>query len=291
MKKITILFVFLICLVGFSQTNNSRNVPISYLGDNNPTYAQSEPRVSSNLEITASGVGDCDIGNVDPTGFGVGNFGSNYLIGVAFTLEEEGTINSINLIGNDNGSLVQMAVYNDLTGVPNDLIVFSEIAEVVNGMNVYPVTPTVIPPGDYWIMAVFEVSGNNSNVFIGGGKTVFYTDLPFGDPIPLNAQDFLSYENQDFLFSLDITCEVLGNNDNTIEGFSFYPNPVTDAINLSSIENIERVTIYNILGQKVIDQDINATSSQLNVSSLVTGAYLIQVSVDSRTATYKVLKN
>jgi len=65
MKKITLMFVFFICLVGFSQTNNSRNAPISYLDDNNPTYAQSEPRVSSNVEITASGVGDCDIGNVD----------------------------------------------------------------------------------------------------------------------------------------------------------------------------------------------------------------------------------
>jgi hypothetical protein len=60
---------------------------------------------------------------------------------------------------------------------------------------------------------------------------------------------------------------------------------------LSSIENIERVTIYNILGQKVIDQDINATSSQLNVANLVTGAYLIQVYVDGKTATYKVLNN
>ena len=92
-------------------------------------------------------------------------------------------------------------------------------------------------------------------------------------------------------FSLEVFCELLGTNDNTIEGFSFYPNPATDAINLSSTENIERVTIYNILGQKVIDQDINATSSQLNVSNLVTGAYLMQVSVDGKTATYKVLKN
>ena len=91
-------------------------------------------------------------------------------------------------------------------------------------------------------------------------------------------------------FSLEVFCELLGTNDNTIEGFSFYPNPATDAINLSSTENIERVTIYNILGQKVIDQDINATSSQLNVSNLVTGAYLMQVSVDGKTATYKVLK-
>jgi hypothetical protein len=60
---------------------------------------------------------------------------------------------------------------------------------------------------------------------------------------------------------------------------------------LSSIENIERVTIYNILGQKVIDQDINGTSSQLNITNLVTGTYLMQVSVDGKTATYKVLKN
>ena len=289
MKKFTLMFVFFICLVGFSQTNNSRNAPISYLDDNNPTYAQSEPRVSSNVEITASGVGDCDIGNVDASGFPSGVIGANYLIGVAFTLEEEGTINSINSISLETSSLVQMAVYNDLTGVPDDLIVFSEIAEVVNGMNVYPVTPTVIPPGDYWIMAVYELA-IDSRVKQGTDNTVYYTELPFGDPIPTNASGFISYVGQDFLFSLDITC-VLGTNDNTIEGFSFYPNPATDAINLNSTENIERVTIYNILGQKVIDQDINTTSSQLNVSNLVTGAYLMQVSVDGKTATYKVLKN
>ncbi|MBT3872766.1 MAG: hypothetical protein HOF75_09095, partial [Flavobacteriaceae bacterium] len=53
MKKITFMFIFLICSVGFSQTNNSGNVPISDLGDNNPTYAQSEPIVSSNVETIA----------------------------------------------------------------------------------------------------------------------------------------------------------------------------------------------------------------------------------------------
>ena len=58
MKKITFMFIFLIYSVGFSQTNNSGNVPISDLGDNNPTYAQSEPRVSSNVEtITISSLG------------------------------------------------------------------------------------------------------------------------------------------------------------------------------------------------------------------------------------------
>ncbi|MGY8884834.1 MAG: hypothetical protein ACKVKI_04900, partial [Flavobacteriales bacterium] len=151
------------------------------------------------------GENDCGIGNVEPDGEG-GNFGVDYLLGVSYTLEEEGTINSINMIGNGGGSLVQMAVYNDLGGVPDDLIVFSEIAEVGNGMTVYPVTPTVIPPGDYWIMAVYEFQGDHSNVLQETGNPVYYTALPFGDPIPTNASDFLSYADRDFLYSLDITC-------------------------------------------------------------------------------------
>ena len=149
------MFVFFICLVGFSQTNNSRNAPISYLDDNNPTYAQSEPRVSSNVEITASGVGDCDIGNVDASGFPSGVIGANYLIGVAFTLEEEGTINSINSISLETSSLVQMAVY--------ELAIDSRVKQ-------------------------------------GTDNTVYYTELPFGDPIPTNASGFISYVGQDFLF-------------------------------------------------------------------------------------------
>ena len=88
-----------------------------------------------------------------------------------------------------------------------------------------------------------------------------------------------------------ISVGVLSTNDNVIEGFSYYPNPSSDVINLSAKQNIEKAAIYNILGQKVIDQNINATSSRLNVANLNTGTYLMQVTVDGKTATYKILKN
>jgi hypothetical protein len=84
--------------------------------------------------------------------------------------------------------------------------------------------------------------------------------------------------------------EVLGLNNNVIEGFTFYPNPSLDVINLTATENIERVSIYNMLGQKVIDQNINAISSQLDVANLVTGTYLMLVSADGKTASHKVTK-
>ena len=115
---------------------------------------------------------------------------------------------------------------------------------------------------------VFEaISGNTYYIYVSGFDTA----------------------SGEYILNADV--EQLAINDNTNEGFSFYPNPSTGTINLSAIYNIEKVTIYTLLGQKVLDQTINAISSQLNVVNLVTGAYLMQVSVDGKTATYKVLKN
>ncbi|MDB9828876.1 T9SS type A sorting domain-containing protein, partial [Flavobacteriaceae bacterium] len=85
-----------------------------------------------------------------------------------------------------------------------------------------------------------------------------------------------------FSEAIPFTTLALGLADSTIEGFTFYPNPSSDVINLTATENIEKVAIYNLLGQKVLDQNINATSSQLNVASLVTGTYLMEVSADAK---------
>ncbi len=82
----------------------------------------------------------------------------------------------------------------------------------------------------------------------------------------------------------------LGVDSNEIEGFAFYPNPTNDIVNLSSVENIEKVALYNILGQKLMDLNVNATTTELNVSNLAAGAYLMEVTVDGQKGTYKVIK-
>jgi len=45
-----------------------------------------------------------------------------------------------------------------------------------------------------------------------------------------------------------------------------------------------------MLGQKVISQSIGATTSQVDVSNLATGTYLMKVSAEGQTATYQVVK-
>ena len=89
---------------------------------------------------------------------------------------------------------------------------------------------------------------------------------------------------------ISFECDLLSVADNVIEGFSFYPNPSNDVININSQDLIENVSIYNILGQKVIDQTIDATSSQINVANLAQGTYIMKATVNGVTASYKVIK-
>jgi len=78
--------------------------------------------------------------------------------------------------------------------------------------------------------------------------------------------------------------------DNTIAGFSYYPNPTNGILNLKSVDNIENVSLYNLLGQLVIENRVNATTSQMDITGLSTGTYLMKVTVNGVTGTYKVLK-
>ncbi|MDC8000339.1 T9SS type A sorting domain-containing protein [Aequorivita todarodis] len=82
----------------------------------------------------------------------------------------------------------------------------------------------------------------------------------------------------------------LGVSDNTIAGFSYYPNPTNGILNLNSVDNIEHVSLYNLLGQVVIDNRVNATTSQVDISGLSTGTYLMKVSVNGQIGTYRILK-
>jgi len=82
----------------------------------------------------------------------------------------------------------------------------------------------------------------------------------------------------------------LGTGENAIDGFVFYPNPMENVLHITSNTSIDNVVIYNMLGQKIMDQNIGATSTQLEVSNLATGAYLMKVVSEGQTGTYRLIK-
>lgn len=72
--------------------------------------------------------------------------------------------------------------------------------------------------------------------------------------------------------------------------FLIYPNPVKDMLNISYSSEISYVRVVNMLGQEVISRDINATSTQLDMSHLSAGAYIVTVSSGDVLKTIKVVK-
>jgi hypothetical protein len=73
--------------------------------------------------------------------------------------------------------------------------------------------------------------------------------------------------------------------------FNYYPNPVTDILTLSYSNVISDVVVYNLLGQQVLTAKPNATQTQMDVSGLTAGTYIVKVTSDEVTKTVKVVKN
>jgi len=72
--------------------------------------------------------------------------------------------------------------------------------------------------------------------------------------------------------------------------FSAYPNPVKDMLNLSFTQNISDVTVFNLLGQKVLSVNMNASKGQVDMSNLSSGTYLVKVNTENAVKTIKVIK-
>lgn len=75
----------------------------------------------------------------------------------------------------------------------------------------------------------------------------------------------------------------------SIEGLSFYPNPVSNGkLYITSKLSLEKeITIYDVLGKVVLQTTI--TSKELNVSSLTAGIYMIKIKEGEATATRKLV--
>ena len=59
--------------------------------------------------------------------------------------------------------------------------------------------------------------------------------------------------------------------------FNIYPNPANDVINIEAEFDVEEVTIYNITGVMVYNEQCTMNNVQLNVSDLNSGVYFVKV--------------
>ena len=131
------------------------------------------------------------------------------------------------------------------------------------------------------------------------GSDLTFVDQP-GNVCGLQDEAIIDTEPNTWYYIFAATAEpyanvavhnsVLGVSDNTLEGFSYYPNPVTSEINLSAKSNLDEVTIFNLVGQKVYTDKPNNSRKSIDISNLQTGMYIMKISSEGKTASYKIAK-
>jgi hypothetical protein len=102
-----------------------------------------------------------------------------------------------------------------------------------------------------------------------------------------------STDNSEGPFTIDIsTSDTVGLSveDNVIEGFSIYPNPVNDRLHLTALDNIDELSVYNLLGQEVLRTQPKVLSTEVDMSNLPTGMYVVKVRVGEQLGTYRIVK-
>lgn len=77
---------------------------------------------------------------------------------------------------------------------------------------------------------------------------------------------------------------------NALLGFSMYPNPANNVLNISAKETIKNADIFNVLGKKVMSVNINKANGSIDVSNLSSGIYLIKYNVNDKVGTAKFIK-
>jgi hypothetical protein len=61
---------------------------------------------------------------------------------------------------------------------------------------------------------------------------------------------------------------------------NIYPNPAKEYINIATPLTIKKITIYNMLGARVMTRNINASECRIDCSSLPEGLYLISIETE-----------
>ena len=83
---------------------------------------------------------------------------------------------------------------------------------------------------------------------------------------------------------------LLSANDYKLPEITVSPNPASDFINISSASKIQNITLFNTLGQKVLEVTPNGLSQEIKVAALKAGVYIVNVVSDEQQGSYRLIK-
>lgn len=75
-----------------------------------------------------------------------------------------------------------------------------------------------------------------------------------------------------------------------LQNLKFYPNPVSSDLMISTSFPIQSIEIYNLLGQRLINETHTSSEINVNVSNLPSALYLVKIKSENQTKEFKIVK-
>lgn len=172
----------------------------------------------------------------------------------------------------------------------------------------------------FYFDLISRIGANNTEAFYGFGPAISSTGNPSEHvkkvivfdswqtvSIPLSAFTGFSPANF-FQFKLgsssdlrtqraffdniyfSVNAPVLGTSKFETSSVKMYPNPVQNTLTIEANSEIQRVSVYNVLGQEVMQSNPKSNAVTLQTNDLQKGVYMVTTEIDGNVSTSKVIK-
>jgi hypothetical protein len=92
-----------------------------------------------------------------------------------------------------------------------------------------------------------------------------------------------------FEYIVGDNCTTLGVKNFTLSNIAMYPNPVSNELTIEAKNTIQKVEVFNLLGQQVLSINPKANSAKIQTSSLSKGVYVITATIDDVVSSSKFI--
>ena len=215
------------------------------------------------------------------------------------------TTTNLDVIIRDNDALISLNGLNNITSVGGILeIVQNALLTDISALS----NLAIVTGGDEGALVIEDNLALNNLQGLGNANTQILGDLIIQNN-PLLSQcatisvcNYLNIPPANAIITIGLNtvgCNsqtevqnqcVLGIAKNTEHSFKIYPNPVKDILIVSHTEMISNISIFNLMGQKVLDKNFEDTTVKMDLSSLPTGTYLVKSVSNNQTSSSKIVK-
>ena len=146
---------------------------------------------------------------------------------------------------------------------------------------------------------ILTSADNNVTILAKGGVPPYTYALDYSDGVSntfenvsLGFHNFTTTDNNGCFFNTFVNVPItLGVEDfDTNNVLKYYPNPVKDRLIISNSNNIDEVAVFSLKGEMIFAKSINKINSEIDMSNLLSGAYLLKIKSGKSYKTVKILK-